>query len=281
MKNLFIVLVFLSLSSCDKWAIEKKGLDVNSSFTISSYISPDDSVHTVSVFSLKPADESILTKDLNSLIIKNAFVFISNKETNDNFELKYVDSLMAYAGKFIIKENTRYFLRVKVDWVEATSSCLVPGKAIITSDGIELTKLNEEKLNVKVSWKEPSGSNVAFSVLNQFKFGNSGMNIFPTGSFEIFDKPDPVNLEYSLEGDFSIPNSNFRDAYFEIDIISLSAEMTELTEQMRNNNIVIGVNSYGFFQKFIPLKPLYSNITNGYGVFGAYNTVKLQSPYEN
>ncbi len=281
MKNLFIAFVFSSLCSCERWEIEKEPLDITSSFTISSYLTPDDSVHTVSVFSLKPADESILAKDLDTLLIKHASVFISSEPGEAGFELKYIDSLKAYAGRFIVKENVRYFLRVKVNDKEATSSCLVPGKPLMTSDGIELMHVNEGVIHVKVSWKEPYGHQAAFRVIDQFRYGNSGGNIFPRSTFDVLDEPDPVTLEHSIEGDFSIPPSNFSNARFEIDIISLSPELAQLTEQMRINNIVIGVNSYGFFQKFVPLKPLYSNITNGYGIFGAYNTVRLKKPFSD
>ena len=281
MRSLFIVFVFCLLCSCERWAIEKEPLNINSSFTISSYLTPDDSVHTVSVFSLKPADETILTKDLDNLLIKHASVFISSELDRTGFELKYVDSLMAYAGRFIVKENIRYFLSVKVNGKEATSSCLVPRKPLVTSDGIELIYLNEDMIHVKVTWKEPYGEQTSFRVIDQFRYGNAGSNIFSRSTFDVLDEPDPVTLEYAIAGDFFIPSTNFNNARFEVDIISLSPELAQLTQQMMINNIVIGVNSYGFFQKFIPLKPLYSNITNGYGVFGAYNTTMLKRPFSD
>lgn len=274
-----IALLFITLlSSCEKWEIDKEELNPETSYSISCYLLASGTLHTVNVFSLRQATESILNEDLNDLVMKNASVSITEVNSGNSFQLGFVDSLNAYASEFILIEGARYNLRVNVGNKEMTSSCEIPRKPQITSNGIELDILSDNIVNVKVSWKAPYFS-APYTISNRFRFGNSSTNFLTIGNVDVLDSPDPFTLEHHIDSDFSIPLVNFNKATFELNIHALSNDLGILTSQYGQSNAVIGVNRLGFFQRFVPLEDLHSNINNGYGIFGAYNRLKIEEAF--
>lgn len=274
MKKIFLVFLIALLSSCEKWKIDKNSSDLEGSFSISCFISPNDTLQIAHIYSLGSVKDPSLFKDLDSLIIKNAIITISND--SESYQFKYSDEQKAYISTFSVKPNSTYFLQVKVKDIIATSSCVVPAKAVIVSDGIELQMFNSNSGRLKLQWRNPVGQNAAFNVKNNIKSGFSSRNLLPIGPYEVFEKPKINSSIFEIDQEFSLHQFNISDAVMDFEIIALSPELATFSKEIQFSNALIGFTDYGFFEKFIPLTDLFSNIENGYGIFGAYNSVKLE-----
>ena len=136
MKTLTTILFLLLIvfSGCQKVVDADKLLDAEEKVYILSYISPTDTLLTVSVSKALPAIGTALsfddTENYSSFIIEDAIVSITDVEGN-SVQLLYSSENSMYstnAENLKITEGSQYFLEVITQENTYTSSCRIPEK---------------------------------------------------------------------------------------------------------------------------------------------------------
>lgn len=127
--------VFLS-SSCEKTVDADKLLDTEEKVSITSYISPSDTLLRVKVSKALPAIGTVLSNsdedaNLELFLIKDALVSISDEEGNtvDFIYFEEEANYISEAANLAIEEGNRYFLNVVADGKEFNATCTIPKSA--------------------------------------------------------------------------------------------------------------------------------------------------------
>lgn len=133
---IFIFCTALAFISCEKTVDANKLLDTEEKVTITSYISPIDTLLRVKVSKALPAIGTVLSnndEDANRelFLIKDAVVRISDEEGNTaNFS--YLEEEATYisdAANLAIMEGKQYFLNVVANGKEFNATCTIPKSA--------------------------------------------------------------------------------------------------------------------------------------------------------
>ncbi|SDE74502.1 DUF4249 family protein [Cellulophaga baltica] len=129
-----LFLLLIVFSGCQKVVDADKLLDAEEKVYILSYISPTDTLLTVSVSKALPAIGTALsfddTENYSSFIIEDAIVSIADVEGN-SVQLLYSSENSMYstnAENLKITEGSQYFLEVITPENTYTSSCRIPEK---------------------------------------------------------------------------------------------------------------------------------------------------------
>ncbi len=263
---LYCSITFLFLSGCSR---EKEVLLGNRSLpkklVVQSYISPQDSVITVTVRFSEALTRIISSNEGYSDLVENAVVIISGND-NQQYPLTFKKNVGFVSGAFLlpIMPDSTYFLSVTTpDGYFAESSCRVPLKNV-DSNSIVIKEITDQLYDL--SWNNVDTGNHYYCLINNVVYvednqpprfsnvntwyGISNNNLSGRISMRNLGLSTRKYLNRGYEADLWICTTDFN--FYEF--------TRTLVQQERDNQ-----NPFGE-----PL-PVYTNIKNGFGVFAALN----------
>lgn len=273
MKKTFLFVAFtLALFGCDT-GVEEDLISVDNLFAVSSFISPEDSLLTLYLYKAQKPGQF---PRVDSALVTNAEVVISD-EADRADTLQYVpenERYEAVPNNLTIEPLKTYFLKITIPLHQTLEAyCTIPPEP----DPYEMTGYREEDhYYFDVSWKD--SGNINFFVLS----------VNARGTFEL-DTPSGIyegNLSPRLldEIEFPLRVQNSFYAYQGIVPYVYKAENAELTVSLMSIDEALylyfksyqqyyhwAANNSDPFPSFLEVKPIYSNIEGGVGIFGGRN----------
>ncbi|KGK31278.1 DUF4249 family protein [Cellulophaga sp. E6(2014)] len=278
MKTL-ITLLFLILtvfSSCEKVIDADNLLDAEEKVYILSYLSPTDTLLTVSVSKALPAIGTALslddTENYTTFIIEDAIVNIADAEGN-SVQLLYSSENSMYstsAENLKITEGSQYFLEVITQGNTYTSSCKIPKKVASILENFAVGQDDYGVYtDVDISFEDIVGTANFYIVGAKYEetFEEEtykGSLYFETGGFLTDAIGDGVILNDKT--------STYTGFLEEGTSVKLTLQVANVEELIYQNLRASYLNSQNDGNPFVEYSIAPDNIVgeNGVGVFGGY-----------
>jgi hypothetical protein len=269
--NTLIVALAACFYSCEKEATNIKLPSAIPKLVVGCYISPQDSIVTLTLTRSKPVFGS--TSPSGYKPVTDASVIISN--STQSVTLSYNDLTEKYevsSALFPIEGGATYELNVLTPQGESvSSSCKVPASNI-NSASIELTDVENSTKVITVKWQDnPAETN--YYVVH--------------GEIETLEKIGEDTLIGNMNTDNYNTVNDSKSIGNELSMRLMAKQPTEKVVFTRYNAYLLNVDvNYYLLNKAVadyregdpfsePL-PLYTNIKNGLGVFAAYQKIILR-----
>lgn len=268
---ILIGLLLAGLWGCDS-GVEVERIAANQLISVSSFISPQDSIVRVYVFKGRDLGSSARA---DSSVLRDAQVTIS--DGNKSVVLPYNTSLRSYVvdNKTLkITASKQYQLRVKAGNIVCTASCKIPENPIAPI--ISQSRENDDFTGV-LSW--PATETARYFTLSydlrdvifRPQLGNTTGPYTGFLSSTLFDrqKQDSEEFEIRVFNAFKADKVSLRVVYQVIDEPTFNYLKTY--RDFDNWRI----NSDGFIPNLREPQAVFSNIQGGVGIFGGYNQATL------
>jgi len=267
MKTHFSIIgILFCLYGCNP-RVEEINVPLDNIYSVSSFISPQDSIFTAYVFKVNKIGD---ITGADTSLVKNAKVFISDNLTADTLIYNYKS--FRYEAKRIflnIEEGKKYKIGVKINGILITGECQIP--QALTNGEIAIQS-NLRDSNFTLTWDNPSG--------NLFFY----FNILCRGDY-LYNNIK-FQLSANLDNDIILPsNQHFlRNEFTGIVKETIGADSAFIVATIAN----VDYNFYKFFETYRAYKswnfnnggivpnfqqpvPIFTNIKNGVGVFAGVN----------
>ena len=248
---------------------------------ISSFISPENPRVEVSVTKSAALVSPENNKSLN--IITNATVWLSDK--TDSVQLSLFKDTLYTASNFPIVAGKTYYLRVTAPGgFAASASCLVPAKInqSLTAriDSSDVTPDNPEGFyRLALRWQDLPGEGDYYRVQAVAATGEAGSPIITNRqNLNFLDEPQVRDLgsdgrTWEITTDAIFQYSTLRDdgtlKYYDTYLLTADRAYYEFHKSLFQ---------YQLTNSFIDPIKLYSNVSGGLGIFGAYRLYNVQVP---
>ncbi|ADV48684.1 hypothetical protein Celal_1370 [Cellulophaga algicola DSM 14237] len=271
-----LFLILIVFSGCQKVVDADKLLDAEEKVYILSYISPTDTLLTVSVSKALPAIGTPLsyddTENYSSFIIEDAIVSIADVEGNA-VQLLYSNENSTYstnAENLKITEGSQYFLEVITQGETYTSSCKIPKKVATILENLVVDR-DEYGVytDIDISFKDIVGTTNFYIVGAKYEetFEEEtyqGSLQFETGGFLTDAIGDGATLNDKT--------SAYTGSLEEGTSVKLTLQVANVEEVIYQNLRASYLNDDSDGNPFIEYSIAPDNIDgkNGVGVFGGY-----------
>ena len=270
------IIIFI-LSNCTRISVIEDTIfpAINETVAVFCFLTPSDSIHV----SLKAV--RIVTNKNKEIGVENAEIIIRDLATSGFIRLQYISKGGYYGGSqknFKILPNHRYKLTVNV-----TNSLLLTSECTVPNQGAIIEKLTfgdpfddgfQSKRRVEARWQDVSNQNQKLNYLI-----SSGGKFKDAFSGEIRDVPpslksfkDIAQSENTFFYTSSTADDTFPKNYFLHTLDSDLYQFQKMAQKMDDITKKGSTDVLGAYQGIIPE---YTNIQNGYGIFGAYLTTSL------
>ncbi len=278
-KYIYIVAITILFASCDKEVENVKLPETTPKLVVYSYISPVDTIVSVSVAMSVPIFNNTGGTPQD---ITDATVIISD-ENGKNAQLIYNSTIKLYtipASDFPIVAGETYFLKVSANDKIVDASCTVPlnnnNSLQILSLDSNTNQYNEKEYTLRVKYKDTPNQKDYYRLCSVVKLINNNQGeLFTTyekmnfefGN-ELIDDNDKDGQTFSFKLKYYYYENEFSSLIdcFKIYLLETDKEYYEFHNSMKN---------YQGENPFSEPVLIYSNMNGGYGVFGAYNPYEL------
>ncbi|HMJ68078.1 MAG TPA: DUF4249 family protein [Cyclobacteriaceae bacterium] len=271
MRKLLPFIISALLINCDP-GVDLDSIRIDNLLAVSSFISPQDSTHKVFLFRASEVGD---VENYKSAVVQGALVILSDGVTADTLHLN--NDLAYYAtntSNVNVKEFGTYHLSIKVgEDPILNASCTIPPDPGTPS--VNGTREGDD-FRFQVIWENVDQH--PYYVLSAFAEGQYERES-PFGPVtsnlraDMEQTPIPANDQQSSNtGSGKVANA------FLPEEASLTATVWNVDEDMYtyyktyDDYFIWIVNSTGSIPNFNEPYPIYSNITNGVGIFAGFNT---------
>jgi len=274
------IAITISLICCDS-GVELEPLPIDNLFSVSSFISPQDTVLTAYLYKARPLGSF---SHPDSALVKNALVIIYDDLNRDT--LFFSNTLKRYETKkqtLVIEPSKTYFLKVTTpSGAFLNASCIIPPTPALP----ELSGVQEDNdFSFTVKWDNPTDHKY-FTLLTyaegtysfEYPFGTQTQQLKArlVDNYLIFpsDQQKNSNVFYGI-----LPYAyDATDPKLSVTIRNVEQTMFQYFEDYRKYEEWDANNSGNLFPSFQEPKPIFTNIEGGVGIFSGYNqsTVKFE-----
>jgi len=266
-----LAFIIYTLIGCNS-GVEIESIDANKLVSVSSFISPKDSIIRAYVFRGGVLGDVL---NIEKAIIKNAVVTIFDENLSSKtlvFNSKS-NSYIIESKYFKISPSQKYFLKVKTpDGIELNAECQVPDNPDMPAiKGVKND--NNFIFYLATPSKKIAYYSLSFDLVNVQFTPKLGSTLAPSLNLITDD------LLFENQGTENTTEWTVYRAFY-ADKISLKTILISLDENayrfLKTNRIASNWNNNtgNFFPNLQEPQPVYSNIKGGVGIFGAYNKVE-------
>jgi hypothetical protein len=268
MKQKSIILLCLILSSCSKKKLVEGFIfpDIESKIILNGILTPSDSIF-VSLHKLRTVGDK--TFNYTNDGIKDATVILENTTTKEKTTLKYLGKNSLYGQSQqvlkIIPNNTYRISASAPTFKSVSASCKVPQTAAVFTKFAYSEPYNDGfffRRRVEGQWVDVSEIDSLYYGITSSSQSNDGSNYSTTLFSEEITKADKIYFY----------NTTATENKFSKNYTLLTTEKNLYRYYVMAEKIHrIAISGTGdFFGAFQGIIPEFTNIENGYGVFGAY-----------
>lgn len=279
MKNIFLLISVVLMAGCIRDAENIKLPGGTPKLVIGSFISPQDTLLSVSVTQSYPVGKVIT----NDGVVKDAQVVLSDGITSQT--LSFDDKEEKYTGKpvFPISGGQTYYLTVQApDGRSVKASCTIPSTKdttlTVAVDSANTDQAGYLDYYVRAGWTDIAGETNWYKINVEFIMEDTVHQYLYSNIFNFSTTENPIYSDEGKDGQkfatnqgdvyiynpysFSYPpqNKKFYKAYILVYLLTIDQNYYKYYESLNN------VSSDPFAE---PMN-LYSNIEGGLGVFAGY-----------
>ena len=268
-----LLFILLGIGSCRKRDAKVKLPEVASKLVLVSFISPQDSIISVSI---------TLSQPLYNNASSNNFAPVENAEVTISSDLGSATLSYDAVRKGYSIDSTR--LKIREGFNYRITARTPDGKYALANTSIPpanknlAVSLSSDSNSIRCSWPDPAGSQDYYRLL----FQNSSYHIFEgynqNGSFSDTIKVNFANSWWATDADrdgsvltevidYSVPPFSAEGQKYYIYLLHVSKEYYEY-----GIHLPYSQNTGDPFQE---PAPVYSNVTGGFGIFAGYNSYRI------
>lgn len=277
-KIFLIILLSITFHSCETVVDANDLLDSQEKIFINGYLAPSNEFIEISVTRTLPLqyERELDPLEHDLFYIKDATVTLSNEE-GETFRLPYSEIKKVYeiaAEEFPITGGKKYFLNVKIQNKEYTSSCTVPDKKVTEIEPV--IRGNKASSTLDVRFRDLPDEQNFYIVNASFSDSLNDTHKFNQLYLQAFQTDGIHNEGYIITNNGGLIFNVYEERHFNISV-------AHVEEIMHNFLRAMHINEWGgteslYSDSMVPPTNIHGE--NAMGVFAGYQITEKQIIYE-